>query len=63
MKTCSECERPSCRPDEYEPLCPRHYRIALDRAIKEAERRTRERLKNIESHRSTQVDHSTNGAP
>lgn len=38
---CSEqgCERRTCRPPDYTPLCSRHYLRAVDRAQAEAHER------------------------
>lgn len=32
----SGCERPSCRPDDYAPLCTRHYLASVKQAEADA---------------------------
>lgn len=38
---CQKCERNSCRPEGYEPLCYRHYIESVKQAQKNAETRFR----------------------
>lgn len=41
---CEKCERPSCRPPEYAPLCARHYLQSVNQAAEDAELHTKQRL-------------------
>jgi hypothetical protein len=42
--TCIHCDRPTCRPEEYEALCAKHYLIAVDEAQKVAAERLQAHL-------------------
>lgn len=35
--TCQHCERQTCLPEGYAPLCSRHYIAAINSAVRDAE--------------------------
>lgn len=49
------CDRPSCRPPDYAPLCSRHYLQSVDQAQKNAAARFQAHLASLEPNESTLV--------
>jgi len=52
---CSHCERPSCLPEDYVPLCSRHYLISIKEAQQAAEARFRAHIEHLVSEKEKAV--------
>jgi len=48
-KTCSLCDRSSCRPDDYQPLCTRHYMRSVVAAQRDARARFNDHIEQLKA--------------
>ena len=53
--TCALCDRPSCRPEQYAPLCARHYILSVQQAEKDAQARFHEHMDELSSTKALAV--------
>lgn len=45
--TCGKCDRPSVLPDDYAPLCSKHYMESVTKAQADAKKRMEEHLSTL----------------
>jgi hypothetical protein len=51
--SCSLCDRKTCLPEDYAPLCTRHYLLAVDKAQRDAAERFQKHIDELRANRDT----------